>query len=86
MWKKDVTDFGWIKYVGRVVTYKDFKIIGPVNFRGKWESGVEFWYVKFQLSIRHPSGYADLVIKYGPKIQGRVLGWYKLGNLCVYGT
>ena len=22
----------------RVVTYKDFKIIGPVNFRGEWES------------------------------------------------
>lgn len=54
----------------RVVTYKDFKIIGPVNFKGEWESGAEFWYVKFQLSIRHPSGYADLVIKYRSKIQG----------------
>ena len=67
----------------RVVTYKDLKITGPVNFRGEWESGVEFWYVKFQLSIRHPSGYADLEIKYGSKVQGRVLGWYKLGNLFV---
>ena len=64
-------------------TNKDLKITGPVNFRGEWESGVEFWYVKFQLSIRHPSGYANLEIKYGSKVQGRVLGWYKLGNLCV---